>query len=44
MVVGQVKTIFVPTGATFTSEVCAPLGATIPLEVNIYVEKVVFLP
>lgn len=29
----QVKTIFVPTGASLTSEVCAPLVATLPLEV-----------
>lgn len=30
----KVKTIFVPTGASFTSEVCAPLVATLPLEVK----------
>lgn len=29
----QVKTIFVPTGTPFTSEVSAPLVATLPLEV-----------
>lgn len=29
----QVKTIFVPTGVSFTSETCAPLIATLPLEV-----------
>ncbi|PKI42665.1 hypothetical protein CRG98_036947 [Punica granatum] len=29
----KVKTIFIPTGASFTSEVCAPLIATLPLEV-----------
>lgn len=29
----QVKTISVPTGVSFTSEVCAPLVATLPLEV-----------
>ncbi|KAK6123083.1 hypothetical protein DH2020_043176 [Rehmannia glutinosa] len=28
----KVKTIFVPTGVSFTSELCAPLVATLPLE------------
>lgn len=31
----KVKTIFVPTGASFTLELCAPLVATLPLEVNL---------
>ncbi|KAL9364034.1 hypothetical protein Peur_041907 [Populus x canadensis] len=35
----KVKTIFVPTGATFTSEVCAPLVATIPLEIKGEIEE-----
>ncbi|XP_047332289.1 ATP-citrate synthase alpha chain protein 2 [Impatiens glandulifera] len=30
----KVKTIFVPTGISLTSEVCAPLVATLPLEVK----------
>ncbi|CAN1816643.1 ATP-citrate synthase alpha chain protein 2 [Linum perenne] len=30
----KVKTIFVPTGESFTSEICAPLIATLPLEMN----------
>ncbi|XP_048233328.1 ATP-citrate synthase alpha chain protein 1 isoform X1 [Ricinus communis] len=41
----KVKTIFVPTGASFTSEVCAPLVATLPLEIKGELEqfiKVVF--
>ena len=29
----QVKTIFIPTGVSLTSELCAPLVATLPLEV-----------
>ncbi|KAK0600157.1 hypothetical protein LWI29_012280 [Acer saccharum] len=28
----KVKTIYVPTGVSFTSEMCAPLVATLPLE------------
>ncbi|KAJ6903923.1 hypothetical protein NC651_021174 [Populus alba x Populus x berolinensis] len=35
----KVKTIFVPTGATLTSEVCAPLVATIPLEIKGEIEE-----
>lgn len=35
----KVKTIFVPTGASFTSEVCAPLVATLPLEVKGVIEE-----
>ncbi|KAJ6430423.1 hypothetical protein OIU84_021757 [Salix udensis] len=35
----KVKTIFVPTGATFTSEVCAPLVATLPLEIKGKIEE-----
>ena len=41
----KVKTIFVPTGSAFTSEVCAPLVATLPLEYKAEIEefiKVVF--
>ncbi|GER48751.1 succinyl-CoA ligase [ADP-forming] subunit beta [Striga asiatica] len=30
----KVKTVFVPTGASLTSELCAPLVATLPLEVG----------
>ncbi|MCE3214881.1 citrate synthase [Datura stramonium] len=30
----KVKTIFVPTGTSFTSEICAPLVATLPLEIK----------
>jgi len=30
----QVKTVFVPTGVSITSEIVAPLVATLPLEVN----------
>lgn len=37
----KVKTIFVPTGASFTSEVCAPLVATLPLEVKGVIEEFV---
>ncbi|KAF3431236.1 hypothetical protein FNV43_RR25966 [Rhamnella rubrinervis] len=41
----KVKTIFVPTGVPFTSEVCAPLVATLPLEIKAEIDgfiKVVF--
>ncbi|CAA0814123.1 ATP-citrate synthase alpha chain protein 1 [Striga hermonthica] len=30
----KVKTVFVPTGASLTSELCAPLVATLPLEIK----------
>ncbi|CAK7332651.1 unnamed protein product [Dovyalis caffra] len=35
----KVKTIFVPTGTTFTSEVRAPLVATLPLEIKGEIEE-----
>ncbi|VFQ87715.1 unnamed protein product [Cuscuta campestris] len=35
----KVKTIFVPTGASLTSELCAPLVATIPLEIKGVIEE-----
>ncbi|CAI9092952.1 OLC1v1028336C4 [Oldenlandia corymbosa var. corymbosa] len=35
----KVKTIFVPTGVSFTSEVCAPLIATLPLEIKTVMEE-----
>lgn len=35
----KVKTIFVPTGSPFTSEVCAPLVATLPLEIKAEIEE-----
>ncbi|OWM89659.1 ATP-citrate synthase alpha chain protein 1 [Punica granatum] len=35
----KVKTIFIPTGASFTSEVCAPLIATLPLEIRGVIEE-----
>ncbi|XP_010319670.1 ATP-citrate synthase alpha chain protein 1 isoform X3 [Solanum lycopersicum] len=35
----QVKTIFVPTGTSFTSEICAPLAATLPLEIKGVIEE-----
>lgn len=41
----KVKTIFVPTGVSFTSELCAPLVATLPLEIKSVIEdfiKVVY--
>ncbi|KAL8161622.1 hypothetical protein V2J09_013111 [Rumex salicifolius] len=41
----KVKTIFLPTGTSLTSEVCAPLVATLPLEVKPVIEeflKVIF--
>lgn len=41
----KVKTIFVPTGLAFTAETCAPLVATVPLEIKETIEefiKVIF--
>jgi ATP citrate (pro-S)-lyase len=41
----KVKTIFVPTGLAFTAETCAPLVATLPLEIKETIEefiKVIF--
>ncbi|KAL6956787.1 ATP-citrate synthase alpha chain protein 1 [Sarracenia purpurea var. burkii] len=35
----KVKTILVPTGVTFTSEICAPLVATLPLEIKAEIEE-----
>nr|GLL32730.1 ATP-citrate synthase alpha chain protein 2 [Ipomoea trifida] len=35
----KVKTIFVPTGTPFTSELCAPLVATLPLEIKSVIEE-----
>ncbi|XP_071929113.1 ATP-citrate synthase alpha chain protein 1-like [Coffea arabica] len=35
----KVKTIFVPTGVAFTSETCAPLVATLPLEIKSVIEE-----
>ncbi|KAK4373186.1 hypothetical protein RND71_008570 [Anisodus tanguticus] len=35
----KVKTIFLPTGTSFTSEVCAPLVATLPLEIKGVIEE-----
>ncbi|KAL0296998.1 UNVERIFIED_CONTAM: ATP-citrate synthase alpha chain protein 1 [Sesamum radiatum] len=35
----KVKTIFVPTGESFTSELCAPLLATLPLEIKGVIEE-----
>ncbi|GFY91555.1 ATP-citrate lyase A-2 [Actinidia rufa] len=35
----KVKTIFVPTGVAFTPETCAPLVATLPLEIKEVIEK-----
>ncbi|KAK6117936.1 hypothetical protein DH2020_048341 [Rehmannia glutinosa] len=37
----KVKTIFVPTGVSFTSELCAPLVATLPLEIKNVIEEFV---
>ncbi|KAL3835583.1 hypothetical protein ACJIZ3_010319 [Penstemon smallii] len=34
----KVKTIFIPTGTSFTSELCAPLVATLPLEIKTVIE------
>lgn len=42
----KVKTIFVPTGVSLTPDVCAPLVATLPLEVKGVIEefiKVIFM-
>ncbi|EFH68852.1 hypothetical protein ARALYDRAFT_888357 [Arabidopsis lyrata subsp. lyrata] len=41
----KVKTIFLPTGASLTPEICAPLVATLPLEIKAEIEefiKVIF--
>ncbi|KAM7484218.1 hypothetical protein LguiA_000227 [Lonicera macranthoides] len=41
----KVKTIFIPTGVSLTSEICAPLIATLPLEIKAVIEdfiKVIF--
>ncbi|KAF3634667.1 ATP-citrate synthase alpha chain protein 2 [Capsicum annuum] len=35
----KVKTIFVPTGTSFTSVICAPLVATLPLEIKGVIEE-----
>ncbi|CAN0923969.1 ATP-citrate synthase alpha chain protein 1 [Linum grandiflorum] len=35
----KVKTIFVPTGESLTSEICAPLIATLPLEIRGEIDK-----
>ncbi|KAF6164069.1 hypothetical protein GIB67_017653 [Kingdonia uniflora] len=35
----KVKTIFVPTGTSFTAETCAPLIATLPLEIKDTIEE-----
>nr|GMD24665.1 ATP-citrate synthase alpha chain protein 2 [Ipomoea batatas] len=35
----KVKTIFVPTETSFTSELCAPLVATLPLEIKSVIEE-----
>ncbi|CAO2829277.1 unnamed protein product [Amaranthus hypochondriacus] len=35
----KVKTVYIPTGVSFTSEVCAPLVATLPLEVKGVIER-----
>ncbi|KZV17815.1 ATP-citrate synthase alpha chain protein 1 [Dorcoceras hygrometricum] len=35
----KVKSIFVPTGISFTSELCAPLVATLPLEIKGVIEE-----
>ncbi|WOH16547.1 hypothetical protein DCAR_0936103 [Daucus carota subsp. sativus] len=42
----KVKTIFVPTGMSMTPEICAPLVATLPLEIKSVIEefiKVIFI-
>ncbi|KAK4763367.1 hypothetical protein SAY86_009135 [Trapa natans] len=39
----KVKTIFVPTGAAFTSEVCAPLIATMPLEIRGVIQEFIMV-
>ncbi|KAM3303916.1 ATP-citrate synthase alpha chain protein 2 [Capsicum chacoense] len=35
----KVKTVFVPTGTSFTSVICAPLVATLPLEIKGVIEE-----
>ncbi|XP_062158793.1 ATP-citrate synthase alpha chain protein 1 [Alnus glutinosa] len=35
----KVKTIFLPTGVSITSELCAPLVATLPLEIKVEIEE-----
>ncbi|KAL5725087.1 ATP citrate synthase [Ranunculus cassubicifolius] len=35
----KVKTVFLPTGSSFTSETCAPLVATLPLEIKETIEQ-----
>nr|POE97852.1 atp-citrate synthase alpha chain protein 1 [Quercus suber] len=35
----KVKTIFIPTGVSLTSELCAPLVATLPLEIKVEIEE-----
>ncbi|CAN0893099.1 ATP-citrate synthase alpha chain protein 1 [Linum grandiflorum] len=35
----KVKTIFVPTGESWTSEICAPLIATLPLEIRSEIDR-----
>ncbi|PHT34196.1 ATP-citrate synthase alpha chain protein 2 [Capsicum baccatum] len=35
----KVKTIFVPTGTSFTSVICAPIVATLPLEIKGVIEE-----
>ncbi|XP_043805123.1 ATP-citrate synthase alpha chain protein 1 isoform X1 [Manihot esculenta] len=35
----KVKTVYVPTGSSFTSETCAPLVATLPLEIKREIEE-----
>ncbi|GMY26264.1 ATP-citrate synthase alpha chain protein 1 [Fagus crenata] len=35
----KVKTIFVPTGVSLTAELCAPLVATLPMEIKVEIEE-----
>ncbi|KAF3968644.1 hypothetical protein CMV_007490 [Castanea mollissima] len=35
----KVKTIFIPTGVSLTSELCAPLVATLPMEIKVEIEE-----
>jgi len=35
----KVKTVFIPTGVSLTSELCAPLVATLPLEIKVEIEE-----
>jgi len=37
----KVKTVFIPTGVSLTSELCAPLVATLPLEIKVEIEEFV---